>query len=99
MQAARSNDQQPTRTVGIAELKAQADDLIREVAETGCPIDIVRDGRVAARLSPLPRPESTTAEEPSVEEREQAVREWVRRMDGVSREIAAVWPKGSLPRT
>ena len=44
MHAARPGDQRPTRTVGIDELKAQADDLIREVSETGRPIDIVRDG-------------------------------------------------------
>jgi antitoxin (DNA-binding transcriptional repressor) of toxin-antitoxin stability system len=89
MQAARSNDQQPTRTVGIAELKAQADDLIREVAETGCPIDIVRDGQVAARLSPVPTLEPRA--HPWTDEERTAF--W-RRMDALASEIGRVWPKG-----
>lgn len=93
MQAARWNDQQPTRTVGIGELKTQADELVREVAESGRPIDIVRNGEVAARLSPAPVSVPATADAASVEGRERAVREWLRTMDDISREIAAVWPK------
>lgn len=94
MHAARSSDPQPTRTVGIGELKTQAEELIREVAESGRPIDIVRNGEVAARLAPAPVSVPATADAASGEDRERAVREWLRKMDDVSREIAAVWPKG-----
>ena len=87
MQTTSSNDEQPTRTVGVGELKAQAEELVREVSESGRPIDIVRSGQVAARLSPFPVDAATT------EEREQAVREWLGRMDHVSREIGVAWPK------
>jgi antitoxin (DNA-binding transcriptional repressor) of toxin-antitoxin stability system len=94
MQAARSSDQQPTRTVGIGELKSQADEIVREVSETGRPIDIVQNGQVAARLSPAPATEPASADAASAQEREHAVRDWLRRMDDVSQEIAAVWPTG-----
>ena len=93
MQAARSSDQQPTRTVGIGELKTEAEELIREVSESGRPIDIMRNGQVAARLSPVPSIEPIS-DAISPERQEQAVREWLRNLDDVSREIAAVWPKG-----
>lgn len=91
MRAASSNDQQPTRTVGVGELKTQADTLVREVAESGRPIDIALGGKVVARLSPAPSAE--TAELGSTEGRERAVRSWLRKMDDVSQEIGAVWPK------
>ena len=91
MQAARSSDQQPTRTVGIAELKTRAEELIREVAESGRPIDIVRDGQLAARLSPAPATESEPRPRPWTEEERAAF--W-QRMDALSSEIGRVWPKG-----
>ena len=92
MQTTSTNDQQPTRTVGVGELKTRADEIVREVRQTGRPVDIVQDGRVAARLSPVPTTDAADAT--SVQERERTVREWLRSMDEVSREIAAAWPKG-----
>ena len=91
MQAARPNDQQPMRTVGVGELKTQADDLVREVAESGRPIDIVRDGQVAARLSPAPVTES--GQRPRAWTEEERAAFW-QRMDALSSEIGRVWPKG-----
>jgi antitoxin (DNA-binding transcriptional repressor) of toxin-antitoxin stability system len=91
MQAARSSDQQPTRIVGIGELKSQADEIVREVLETGRPIDIVQNGQVAARLSPVPRSESEPGPRPWTEEERAAF--W-QRMDALSSEIGRVWPKG-----
>ena len=92
MQTTSSNDQQPKRAVGVHELQTQAEELVREISESGQPIDIVRNGQVAARLSPV----LTTgpAEASTIEDREQAIREWLGKMDHVSREIAASWPKG-----
>jgi len=89
-----SSDQQPRRTVSVGDLKTQAEELVREVAEGGRPIDIVRNGRVAARLAPAPTIEPAFAGAGSIEDREQAILEWLRRMDDVSREIATVWPPG-----
>jgi antitoxin (DNA-binding transcriptional repressor) of toxin-antitoxin stability system len=94
MHAARSSDQQPTRTVGVGELKAHADEIVREVHETGRPVDIVQDGKVAVRLSPAPMADPETPDASSIEERERAVRDWLSQMDEVSREIATVWPRG-----
>jgi antitoxin (DNA-binding transcriptional repressor) of toxin-antitoxin stability system len=92
MQTTHSRDQQPKRTVGVGELKTQAEELVREVSESGRPIDIVRNGHVAARLSPVPTTDPAHAL--TIEEREHAIREWLGKMDHVSREIGAVWPDG-----
>ena len=97
MDAARSSDSESgARTVGVGELKTRAEELVREVSESGRPIDIVRNGQVAARLSPAPATESEPATTDAVptEEREHAVHDWLHKMDEVSREIATVWPKG-----
>ena len=91
MQAARSSEPQPTRTVGIGELKTQAEELIREVAESGRPIDIVRNGEVAARLSPAPASQPELRTRPWTEVERAAF--W-QRMDALSREIGRGWPKG-----
>jgi len=93
MQAARSSDQQPTRTVGIGELKSRAEELVHEVVESGRPIDIVEDGQVAARLAPAPSPEPAV-DAASADERERAILDWRREMEDVSREIGTIWPKG-----
>ena len=99
MHAARSSDHEPAaRTIGVDDLKVKADVIIREVSETGLPVDIVRDGQIAARLLPAPQAEPAHAFSMSAEEREQAVREWRREMDRVSRDLAAVWPKGVSAR-
>ena len=87
MQAARSSDQQPTRTVGISELKNRADEIIREVSETGRPVDIVQNGQVAARLS-----RSVPHEPYTSEERRQAMMEWLRETEEFAQEVALRWP-------
>jgi antitoxin (DNA-binding transcriptional repressor) of toxin-antitoxin stability system len=94
MHAARSSDQQPTRTVGVGELKARAEEIVREVQETGRSIDVVQDGKLAARLSPAPTAEPEIPDASSIEERERAVRDRLRKMDELSREIATAWPRG-----
>ncbi len=92
MDAARSSDHEPAaRTIGVRELKAGADEIVREVAETGRPIDIVRNGQIAARLSPVPTTESEPRPRPWTEEERAAF--W-QRMDALSSEISRVWPKG-----
>ena len=95
MQAARSSDHEPAaRTIGVGELKAQADEIIREVSETGRPIDIVQNGQVTVRLSPVPTADPASADVSFIEARERSIRDWLSRMDEVSREIGAAWPKG-----
>jgi antitoxin (DNA-binding transcriptional repressor) of toxin-antitoxin stability system len=88
MHAVRSSDHElAARTIGVGELQARADEIVREVSETGRPIDIVRNGEVTARLSPAPVMAAPTVNDASTEERERAVRDWLRGMDDVSREI------------
>jgi antitoxin (DNA-binding transcriptional repressor) of toxin-antitoxin stability system len=96
MHAARSSDHEPAaRTIGVGDLATQADEIVREVNETGRPVDIVRNGQVAARLSPVsPIPPPTDIASSTAEEQERAIRDWLRKMDDASRQIAAVWPEG-----
>jgi prevent-host-death family protein len=95
MHAARSGDHElAARTIGVGELKARADEIVREVSETGRPVDIVQNGEVTARLSPAPVMAAPTVNAESTEERERTVRDWLRRMDDVSQEIARAWPTG-----
>jgi antitoxin (DNA-binding transcriptional repressor) of toxin-antitoxin stability system len=95
MQTAKSGSQEPAaRTIGVHELKDAADEIVREVNETGRPIDIALGGKIVARLSPRLPEEPDTTDTASARDREEAVRDWHRKMDEVSREIALVWPKG-----
>ena len=92
MHAARSSDHEPAaRTIGVDDLKVQADEIVREVSETGLPVDIVRNGQIAARLSPAPTTGLEAEPRPwTVEER----KAFWQRMDALSAEIGRVWPKG-----
>jgi prevent-host-death family protein len=89
----RTGEPEPAaRTVGIRELKTKASEIVREVRETGRPIDITVRGRVVARLTPsLDEPDRTVVAEGA--DRRHAIRDWLGKLDDVSREIAAVWPK------
>jgi antitoxin (DNA-binding transcriptional repressor) of toxin-antitoxin stability system len=87
MQAARSSDQQPTRTVGIGELKSRADEIVREVSETGRPIDIALGGKIVARLSPTQSDETRGAED-----RRQAMLDWLRETEAFAQDVARRWP-------
>jgi prevent-host-death family protein len=43
-----------TRSVSVTEFKAHCLDMIRQVEADGRPVDLVRRGRVVARLVPTP---------------------------------------------
>ena len=90
MQITSSNDQPPTRAVGVGELKTRADEIVREVSETGRSVDIVQNGQVAARLSPASTGQSAPIR-PWTDEDRAAF--W-HRMDALTSEISRVWPKG-----
>jgi prevent-host-death family protein len=90
MQTTGTNDQQPTRAVGISELKIRADEIVREVSETGRPVDVIQNGRVAARLSPASASQSAPTR-PWTEEERAAF--W-QRMDALTSEISRAWPRG-----
>jgi antitoxin (DNA-binding transcriptional repressor) of toxin-antitoxin stability system len=95
MQTARSHNQEPAaRTVGVQELKDAADALVREVSETGRPIDIALGGKIVARLGPSLPDDATTPGAAQTEDRERTVRDWLRKMDAVAQEIATAWPEG-----
>ena len=68
-------------------MKAEADDIVREVSETGRPIDIALGGKIVARLSPSPPVEPTTTED-----RRQAMREWLQETKAFAEEVARRWP-------
>jgi antitoxin (DNA-binding transcriptional repressor) of toxin-antitoxin stability system len=87
MQAARSSDQQPTRTVGISELKNQADEIVREVSETGSPVDVMIDGKIVARLS-----RSVSHKSNNADDRRQAMRDWLRETEEFAQDVARRWP-------
>ena len=94
MQTAKNSSQEPAaRTVGIRELKSKASEIIRQVRETGRPIDITVRGQVVARLNPTAG-ESAPFQAGANEERTRAVQEWLEKMDSVSSRIAEVWPEG-----
>jgi antitoxin (DNA-binding transcriptional repressor) of toxin-antitoxin stability system len=87
MHAARSSDQQPARTIGVGELKERADEIVREVHETGRPIDVALGGEIVARLSP-----SLPDEPDATEDRRQAMREWLQETEAFAQEVARRWP-------
>jgi prevent-host-death family protein len=88
MGAARTGDPEPAaRAVGIRELKTKASEIVREVRETGRPIDITVRGRVVARLTPPP-----VDAELSADNRGRAAREWLLETEAFAQEVARRWP-------
>ena len=93
MQGARMDDQEPpVRTIGIRELSAHADEIVREVRATGRPVDIIVDGETVAHLTPS-LGQAAQAGSVSGDDRHQAVRNWLVRMDRVASELGAAWPR------
>lgn len=88
MQAAGPGDhEQAARTIGVRELKSRTDDIVREVTETGRPIDIALGDKIVARLSP-----TQTDETRSAENRRQAMLDWLRETEAFAQEVARRWP-------
>jgi prevent-host-death family protein len=89
MPAASKDGERPARrSVGIRELKAKASEIVREVRESGEPVDITVRGQVVARLEPTPVAKSSrrmTAEE---------LVEYWRELDELAEEISRNWPEG-----
>jgi prevent-host-death family protein len=96
MQGARSDNHQgpALRTVGIRELRARAGEIVREVRETGQPVDITVRGEVVARLTPPSASESDATSAQANADRRIAVDDWLRKMDEVSQQIGTAWPAG-----
>jgi prevent-host-death family protein len=91
MQAASdSGEQSPRRSVGIRELKAKASEIVREVHESGVPVDITVRGEVVARLTPTPSPSAKLQRRMTAQER---VGFW-KRWDALAEEIGSSWPEG-----
>jgi prevent-host-death family protein len=93
MQGARSagHDEPAARTVGIRELKAKAGEIVREVRETGRPVDITVRGEVVARLSPSSSDESGLTAHRWTDDERAAF--W-QSLDALTEEISRHWPKG-----
>ena len=88
MQAARPGNHQPAvRTVGVRELQSRTDEIVREVTETGRPIDIAIGDKVVARLSPTPADEARSAGDSR-----QAMLDWLRETEAFAQEVARRWP-------
>jgi prevent-host-death family protein len=93
MQGARTDEPEPpVRIIGIRELSARADEIVREVRATGRPVDITVDGETVAHLTPSLGQAAQTGSD-SGDDRRQAVRDWLVRMDQVASELGAVWPR------
>ena len=69
--------------IGIRELKARAPQVVREVRETGQPVDITYHGRVVARLTPAE--EKAGAGDMATG--------WAE-FDRVTKQLSGKWPKG-----
>ena len=88
MQATRPGDYEPAaRTIGVRELQSRTDEIVREVTETGRPIDIALGGKTVARLSPTQADETRSADD-----RRQAMLDWLRETEGFAQEVARRWP-------
>jgi prevent-host-death family protein len=94
MQGVRSNNHQgpALRTVGLRELRARAGEIVREVRETGQPVDITVRGEVVARLTPPSIPESDVASARAHKDQRTAVDDWLLKMDEVSKQVGMAWP-------
>ncbi len=73
------------KTVGIRELKQQTSELVRQVRETGSPIQITNHGKVVALLVPV---------EPGTNLEEEA-KAWAA-LDELAAQIGRKWPPGVL---
>lgn len=69
--------------VGVRELKARASEIVRRVRETRESVVITYRGRAVARMVPMPDADI-----------EIAGHEVLADIEGLAREIAAVWPPG-----
>ena len=88
MQAAKAGDPEPAaRTIGVPELESRAGEIVREVSETGRPIDIALGGKIVARLSPAQVDEAR-----STEDHRQAMLDWLRETEAFAQEVARRWP-------
>jgi antitoxin (DNA-binding transcriptional repressor) of toxin-antitoxin stability system len=89
MQGARADDQEPpVRTVGIRELSARADEIVREVRATGRPVDIEVDGEAVARLTAFPTRHDAVS-------RQSAARAWLEETEAFAQEVAQRWPSSA----
>ncbi len=73
---------QPTRSVGVRELKQNATKILRQVRQRGVAVQITYRGRIIERLLPVQQPKSTSARQPAV---------WTE-LDELAAEIGARWP-------
>ena len=78
-------------TIGIKEFREQAEDLVSHVAETGESIEIVVQGRVAARLVPS-RPVDEVEPLSDVERAQTELA--LSRLKELGAEISKHWPEG-----
>jgi prevent-host-death family protein len=72
------------QTVGIRELKQQASELVRQVRESGSPVQITYHGKVVALLVPV-EPVADAAEEAQA---------WAA-LDELAAQIGQHWPPGA----
>src|SRR5215213_10237854 len=92
MPGARADDQEPPiRTVGIRELSARADEIVREVRATGRPVNITVDGEVVAHVTSTHDAGSKTTSRRWTDQERAAF--W-QDLDTLTEEISRVWPKG-----
>jgi prevent-host-death family protein len=76
--------------VTATELKARADELLRQLEETGEPVEITRDGRVVAMLvAPIPLDDS----DDRLQTQEELDAFWAE-FDQLAEDIGAAWTEG-----
>ena len=73
---------QPTRSVGVRELKQHATKILRQVRQRSVAVQITYRGQVIARLLPVRPPKSVSARRSTV---------WTD-LDELAAEIGAHWP-------
>ena len=76
-------------SIGIDELHTRTSEILRRVREDGETIDVTDGGAVVARVVPV---ESNRTGE--WKDDRDATEAWLRRADGLSKEIGSLWPKG-----
>lgn len=81
-------------TVELQDLKEHAEDLISRVEADGETIEIVRHGRVAALLIPLPEPNPGDAEKTARHAQTEQTAVILDRLWSLGDEISKEWPKG-----
>jgi prevent-host-death family protein len=87
-----SNKREPSarRSVSIGELKAKAGDIVREVHDTGQPVDITIQGEVVAQLAPSVSLSPKSPRPMTADERADYWKKW----DALAEEIGRHWPEG-----